>query len=73
MELTEDRQEYETIKEPTEEGQEYERNKMFEERCGNKHETIAVVSLLFINLVIHCDRLALCICFFSTVERIVEF
>ena len=32
---------------------------MFEERCRNKHETITVVSLLFINLVIHCRRLEL--------------
>ena len=39
---------------------------MFKERCGNKHETITVVSLLFINLVIHCHRLALRIYVFST-------
>ena len=47
------------IKEPTEDGQACEHNKIFEERCGNKHETITVVSLLFINLVIHCHHLAL--------------
>ena len=55
-----------TIKEPTEDGQACKHNKIFEERCGNKHETITVVSLLFINLVIHCHRLALRIYFFST-------
>ena len=32
---------------------------MFEERWGNKHETITMVSLLFINLVIHFHRLIL--------------
>ena len=58
-----------TIKETTEDGQEYERNKMLEERCGNKHETITVVLLLFINLLIHCHRLALRICVFSTKPR----
>ena len=42
-----------------EDRQKYEHNKMFKERCGIKHETITVVSLLFINLVIHCHRLAL--------------
>ena len=47
------------MKEPTEDGQACKHNKMFEERCGNKHETIIVVALLFINLVIHCHRLAL--------------
>ena len=40
---------------------------MFEEQYGNNYETITVVSLLFINLVIHCHRLALRICVFSTV------
>ena len=39
---------------------------MFEERCENNHETITVVSLLFINLVIHCRCLALHIYVFST-------
>ena len=58
-----------TIKEPTEDGQEYEHNKMFEERRGNNHETITVVSLLFINLVINFDRLALRICVFSTLKN----
>ena len=48
-----------TIKEPTEDGQACEQNKMFEERQGNKHETITVVSILFINLVIHCHCLEL--------------
>ena len=48
-----------TIKELTEDGQAYEHNKMFEERCGNKHETITVVSLLFINLVIRYHSLEL--------------
>ena len=38
---------------------------MFEEQCGVKRETITVVSLLFVNLVIHCHRLALRICVFS--------
>ena len=47
------------IKEPTGDGQAYEHNVMFEERRDNKHENITVVSLLFINLVIHCHRLAL--------------
>ena len=50
-----------TIKESTEDRQACEHNKMFEERWGNKHEAITVVSLLFINLVIHCHRLALSI------------
>ena len=36
-----------------------EQNKKLKEQCGNKHKTITVVSLLFINLVIHCHRLAL--------------
>ena len=39
---------------------------MFEERCGIKRETITVVSIIFINLVIHCHRLALRSCVFST-------
>ena len=39
---------------------------MFKEQCGNKHETITVVSLLFIKLVIRCHRLALRICVLST-------
>ena len=39
---------------------------MFEERCGIKRETITMVSLLLINLVIHCHRLALRNCVFST-------
>ena len=47
------------IKEPTEDGQACEHNKTFEERCGNKHETITVVSILFINVVINFHCLAL--------------
>ena len=47
-------------------GQKHEHNKMFEERCGIKRETITVVSLLFINLVINCHCLALRNCVFST-------
>ena len=39
---------------------------MSEERCENKHETITVVSVLFINLVIHSNCLALYIYVFST-------
>ena len=62
----EDGQEYEHNKELTEDGQKYEHNQMFEERCGIKHETITVVSLLFIYLVINCHRLALRNCVFST-------
>ena len=50
----------------TEDGQKYEHNKVFEERCGIKRETITVVSLLFINLVIHYYRLALHNCVLST-------
>ena len=65
-ESTEDRQEYKQVEELTEDGQKCEHNKMFEERCGIKHETITVVSLLFINIVIHCHSLALCNCVFST-------
>ena len=48
-----------TIKEPTEDGQACEHNRMFEERCGNKLDTITVVSLLFINVVIHWHCLVL--------------
>ena len=62
----EDGQVYEHVEELTEDIQKYEHNKMFEERCGIKRETITVVSLLFINLVIHCHLLALRICVFST-------
>ena len=62
----EDGQEYEHDKELTEDGQKYKHNKLFEERCGIKHETITMVSLLFINLVIHCHHLALRNCVFST-------
>ena len=50
----------------TEDEQNYEHNKMFEERCGIKRETITVVSLLFINIVIHCHSLALRNCVFAT-------
>ena len=32
---------------------------MFEEQWGNNHETITVVSFLFICIVIHCHRLSL--------------
>ena len=63
---TEDGQEYKQVEELTEYGQKYEHSKMFEERCGIKQETITMVSLLFINLVINCHRLALCNCVFST-------
>ena len=49
-----------------ENGQKYEHNKMFEEQCGIKRETITMVSLLFNILVIHCHRLALRNCVFST-------
>ena len=48
-----------TIKELTEDGQACKHNTMFEERCGNKHETITVVSLLFINIVIRYHSLEL--------------
>ena len=61
----EDGQEYEHGEELTENGQKYEHNKMFKEKCGIKRETINVVSLLFINIVIHCHRLALRNCVFS--------
>ena len=64
--MTEDGQLYENVEEMTDDRQKYKHNKMFEERCGIKRETITVVSLLFINLVIHCHRLALRNCVFST-------
>ena len=64
--MTVDGQVYEHVDEMTEYRQKYEHNKMSEERCGIKHETITVVSLLFINLVIHFHRLALRNCVFST-------
>ena len=70
--MTEDGQVYEHVEEMTEDGQKYEHNKRFEERCGIKHEAITVVSLLFINLVIHCHRLALRNCFFSTLTNKVQ-
>ena len=57
--MTEDRQLYKHVEEMTENGQKYEHNKMFKERCGIKHETITMVSLLFINIVIHCHHLVL--------------
>ena len=66
-ELTEDGQKYEQDKELMDERQKYEHNKIFKEQCGIKRETITVVSLLFINLVIHCHRLALHIYVFSTI------
>ena len=59
MESTKTERNNNTIKAPTEDGQACEHNKMFEDQCGNKHETITVASDLFINLVIHCHRLAL--------------
>ena len=64
-----------TIKEHTEYRQACEHNKMIEERRGNEHETITMVSLLFIILVIHCHRLALRFCVFSTKswKHITEF
>ena len=65
-ESTEDGQVYEHVEELMDDGQKYEHNKMFEEQCGIKHETITVVSLLFINLVIHFHCLALRNCVFST-------
>ena len=65
-EPTEDGYEYEHDKELTEDGQKYEHNKMFEERCGIKRETITMVSLLFTNLVIYRHCLALRNCVFST-------
>ena len=64
--MMEDGRVYEHVEEMTEDGQKYEHNKMFEERCGIKHETITVVSLLFINLVINCHCLELRNCVFST-------
>ena len=63
--MTEDGQVYEHVEKMTEDGHKYEHNKMFEDRCGIKRETITVVSLLFINLVIHCHCLALRNCVFS--------
>ena len=53
-ESTEDGQEYEHIEELTENGHKYEHNKIFKERCGIKQETITMVSPLLINLLIHC-------------------
>ena len=64
--MTEDGKLYEHVEEMMEYGQKHEHNKMFEERCGIKRETITVVSLLFINLVINCHFLALRNCVFST-------
>ena len=64
--MTEDGQVYEHVEQMMEDGQKYEHNKIFEERCGIKHETITVVSLLFINLVIHFHCLAIHHCVFST-------
>ena len=64
--MTEDGQVYEHVEQMTEDGQKYKHNKMFEEWCGIKRETITMVSLLFINLVIHCHPLVLCDCVFST-------
>ena len=72
-ESTEDGQVYKHVEELTEDGHKYEHNKMFEERCGIKHETITVVSLLFINLVIHCHSLALSNCVFSTASILLHF
>ena len=63
--MTEDGQEYEHDKESTEGRQKYEHNKIFEEPCGIKRETITVVSFLFFDLVIHCHRLSLRNCVFS--------
>ena len=57
--MTEDGHTYEHVGEMTEDRQKYEHNKIFKERCGIKHETINVVSLLFNNLLIHCNCLAL--------------
>ena len=64
--MTEYGQLYGHVEEMTEDGQKYEHNKMFEERCGIKPETITMVLLLFINLVIHCHCLALRNCVFFT-------
>ena len=64
--MTEDRKLYEQVEEMTEDGQKYEHNKIFEDRYGIKRETITMVSLLFINLEIHCHCLALRNCVFST-------
>ena len=41
--MTEYGQLYGHVEEMTEDGQKYEHNKMFEERCGIKRETITVV------------------------------
>ena len=65
-EIMEDGQVYEHVEQMTEDGQKYEHNKMFEEQCGIKRETITVVSLLLINLVIHCHCLGLLNCVLST-------
>ena len=45
--------------EPPGDGQASEEYIMFKERRGNEHEAITVVSLLFVNLVIHFHHLAL--------------
>ena len=68
-ESTEDGQVYEHGEELTEDGQKSEHNKTFKEQCGIKRETITMVSLLFINLVIHCHCLALHNCVFSTLTN----
>ena len=72
-ESTEDGQVYKHVEELTEDGQKYEHNKIFEERCGIKRETITVVSLLFINLVIHFHRLALRNCVLSTNTSLISW
>ena len=41
--MKEDGQLYEQVEEMTEDGQKYEHNKIFEERCGINRETITVV------------------------------
>ena len=64
--MTDDGQVYEHIEQMREDGQKYKHKNIFEERCGIKRETITVVSLLFINLVIHFHCLALRNCVFST-------
>ena len=64
--MKEDGQVYKHVEQMTEDGKKYEHNKMFEEKCGIKRETITVVSLLLINLLIHSHRLALRNCVFST-------
>ena len=70
--MTDDGQVYEHIEQMREDGQKYKHNKMFEERCRIMCETITVVSLLFINLVIHCHFLALCNFVFSTLINKVQ-